>query len=367
MEHVTAGASTRHGWDRFARLLAAGLAWFLVSLFALWAVAALCFDVRRGWLRFPAASVFVLSLLAILFFVKRPWLRLASCAACSTIVLFWWLSLQPSNNRPWQADGSQTAWAEMHSDHVVIHNVRNCDYRAEFDYTCRWETRTYDLSQLRGFDAYIVYWGSPWIAHTMLSFQFGKDEYVAFSIETRKEIGQTYSAIKGFFRQYELIYTVSDERDVVRLRTNYRKGEDVYLYHLTAGPVRARARFLEYVDRLNELHERPEWYNALTRNCTTSIFSQREASRGQYQKLAPWDWQVLVNGKLDEKAYREGAFAGNLPFEELKRHAYINPAARAADQDPGFSRRIREGRPGFDGSTPGIAAWVGAARMLLGY
>jgi hypothetical protein len=103
---------------------------------------------------------------------------------------------------------------------------------ARFDYTCRWETRTYDLSQLRGVDTYIVYWGSPWIAHTMLSFEFGKDEYIVFSIETRKELGQFYSAIKGFFRLYELIYIVSDERDVVRLRTNYRTGEDVYLYHL---------------------------------------------------------------------------------------------------------------------------------------
>jgi hypothetical protein len=83
----------------------------------------------------------------------------------------------------------------------------------------------------------------------MLSFEFGKDEYIVFSIETRKEIGQFYSAIRGFFRQYELIYIVSGERDLVRLRTNYRTGEDVYLYHLNMDPARARARFLEYIDR----------------------------------------------------------------------------------------------------------------------
>jgi len=147
---------------------------------------------------------------------------------------------------------------------------------------------------------------------------------------------------------------VSGERDVIRLRTNYRIGEDVFLYHLTANPARSRIRFQEYVNRLNELHDRPEWYNALTSNCTTNIFSQRKTVRGEYYKLTPWDWQVLLNGKLDERVYGQGIFAGNLPFEELKQHAYINPAARSADQDPGFSRRIREGRPGFDASREGL-------------
>ncbi|MFZ0581699.1 MAG: DUF4105 domain-containing protein [Candidatus Acidiferrales bacterium] len=330
---------------RLVGFLCAGLAWFAVSLFMIWAVAALCFDLRIIWLRIPALSVFVLSIVAVLFFAKRTWLRLVGCAACSAIVLLWWLSIEPSNNRAWQADVSQTAFAEVQGDLVTIHNVRNCDYRAEFDYTCQWETRTYDLSQLRGVDAYIVYWGSPWIAHTMLSFEFGKDQYIVCSIETRKAIGQFYSAIRGFFRQYELIYLVSDERDIVRLRTNYRQGEEVYLYHLNMDPVRARARFLEYIDRLNELNKQPEWYNALTRNCTTSIFAQREASRASYKQLTPWDWQILLNGKLDEKAYREGAFAGNFPFAELKARAHINPVAHTLDKASDFSTRIREGRP----------------------
>lgn len=337
-------------WLRFARLLVSVLAWLVVSLLTLWAIAALWFDVRQSWLRYPAIVVYVLLFLAILLLVKQHWLRLSACSACFLVVLFWWLSLKPLNHRPWQEDVSRTAWAEERGDQVVIHDVRNCDYRAEFDYTCRWETRAYLLSQLRGFDAYIVYWGSPWIAHTIVSFQFGAHDYIAFSIETRKQIGQSYSAIEGFFRQYELIYIAADERDVVRLRTNYRKDEEVYLYHLTAGPVRARARFLEYIHRLNELHEKPEWYNALTRNCTTSIFAQRQVSDSPLPLFDARSWRVLLNGKLDELLYRGGAFAGNLPFEELRRRAYINPAARTADRDPDFSLRIREGRPGFEGA-----------------
>lgn len=342
-------------WRQLSRNLALALAWFVVSLLTLWGVAALCVDVRTASLRYPAAAAYVLLLLAVVFLIKRPWLRLAACAAWSFAVLLWWLSLKPSNSRSWQSDVSRTAWAEERDSEVVIHDVRNCEYRAEFDYTCRWETRTYDLSQLSGSDVFVVYWGSPWIAHTIFSFQFGNDDHIAFSIETRKVIGQTYSALLGFFRQYELIYVVSDERDVVRLRTNYRKDEDVYLYHLNSNPVRARARFLEFVGRVNDLHRQPEWYNAVTKNCTTSFFAQREASMGAIPIFSAWDWRVLLNGKLDELAYQRGALAGNLPFEELKRRAYINPTARAAGEDPGFSRRIRQGRPGFEKLQNGAA------------
>ncbi|HMD31608.1 MAG TPA: DUF4105 domain-containing protein [Candidatus Acidoferrales bacterium] len=353
-------ANPKPFWRRLVRATSLALAWLVVSLLALWCLAALFVDVR-GWPGYPAAAVYSGLFVAILFAVKQPWLRLAGCLACSLAVLMWWLSLKPSSARNWQQDVSQTAWADVHSTNVVIHNVRNCEYRAELDYTCRWETRTYELSQLQGGDIYVVYWGSPWIAHTMVSFPFGNDDHIAFSVETRKTVGQDYSALLGFFRQYELIYIPSDERDVVRLRTNYRTGEDVYLYHLRWDAVRARARFLEYIDRINELHERPEWYNAITKNCTTSLFAQREATAGAVPTMSMWNWQVLANGKLDKFAYDNGAFAGDLPFERLKQRAYINPIARtvSGEDDPGFSRRIREGRPGFPsppaGGAPGAA------------
>jgi hypothetical protein len=338
----------KRGSRSIARLVPIGFAWLLVALFQIWAVAALNFDVKQGGLRLLAVSGFILSTLAAFISIRRCSARLLACATCCFVVLFWWLSLRPSNEGNWQTDVSRLANAEVNGDTVVIHNVRNCRYRSEFDYTCQWETRTYDLARLRGMDAYFVNWGSPWIAHTMISFDFGNDQYVTFSIETRKKVGQSYSAVRGFFRQYEIIYIVADERDVVRLRTNYRTGEEVYLYRLKTSPDRARARFLEYIGRVNDLHQHPEWYNALTKNCTTSIFAQRDFSHPDDRKIGWLDWQILLNGKLDEKAYREGAFAGDLPFEELKSRAHINATARALGDDPEFSRRIREGRPGFE-------------------
>ena len=201
------------------------------------------------------------------------------------------------------------------------------------------------MSAVRGIDLFQTYWGSPWIAHTILSFDFSDGQHLAYSIETRKEIGESYSTIAGFFRQYELIYIAADERDVVRLRSNYRQGELVYLFHTRAGPERSRAILLQYLERSNELHNHPEWYNALTDNCTTNIRVHTAATAGDHPE--PWDIRILLNGKLDQLLYERQALAGSGPLAELKQRAYINPVAKAADQDPDFSSRIREGRPGF--------------------
>jgi hypothetical protein len=164
---------------------------------------------------------------------------------------------------------------------------------------------------------------------------------LCFSIETRKTVGQEYSAVLGLYRQYTLIYIVAEERDSIRVRSNYRHGEDVYFYHTLASPAQARERFLEYLNSINSLRDHPRWYNAVTSNCTTNIRAQRSV-----EQRAPWDWRMFINGKVDEMLYEDHAIAtGGLPFAELKRHSLINTQARAADQDPDFSRLIRADLP----------------------
>jgi hypothetical protein len=306
-----------------------------------WSFGALYFD-------FPtagaiAAILFVGVLLAVIIFARGKLLKLALIFGGFALVLAWWLTLKPSNDRAWQPDVAQTAWAEINGDEVTIHNVRNCDYRTETDFTPHWETRTVRLSQITGIDLATNYWGSPWIAHPIVSFQFSDGLPLCFSIETRKTIGQQYSTLEGFYRQYTLIYIVADERDVIRLRTNYRR-EDVYLYHTLASPAQAQERFREYISTVNVLHETPRWYNAVTSNCTTSIRAQRAAKLRK-----PWDWRILLNGKADEMLYQDHAIAtGGLPFTELKQRSLINERARAADEDRDFSRVIREGLPDGD-------------------
>jgi hypothetical protein len=325
-----------------------GLTFVFLSLVAatIWCCAALYFDFNFPSLRIPAAAFYVICALSACCVAKTPASRAAILAGGFAVVLVWWLSLKPSNDRAWQSDVSQMPWAEIHDDQVSIHNFRHCEYRSEFEYTCSWTTKEVKLSDVRGIDFFITYWGSPWIAHTILSFQIGDDDHLAMSIETRKVVGQQYSAIQGFFRRYTLIYVIADERDLIKLRTNYRKGEDVYMYRTKADPAFARALFVEYLRRADELRQRPQWYNALTNNCTTVIFKQMtELTLGAPPK---WDWRYLLNGHSDQMEYEKGNLAGNLPFAELKKAAHINLSARAAGDAPDFSKRIRQGRPGFD-------------------
>lgn len=338
--------------DRALAVLARLLLLFFVAIVTLWAAAALYFDLPFTSLRVAAASLYLILVLALLIFFKARWRGIVFSIAAFLVVLVGWLSLKPSNDRNWQPDVGETAWAEIHGNQVTIHNFRNCDYRAEFDYTPHWETRIVDLSNLRGIDIFITYWGSPWIAHPIVSFDFGDQGHVAMSIETRKQVGETYSAVRGFFRYYELIYIISDELDVVRLRTNFRHGEEVYLFHTRATPEQARVIFLDYLDGANRLHDHPEWYNALTNNCTTNIVPYVADAR----KIKPkFDYRILLNGKADEMMYeRHDIVTDNLPLAELKEKAHINQAAQAADNTSDFSRRVRAGRAGFSevGSEP---------------
>ena len=314
------------------------LVWLIALGCAVWAFGALHYD-------FPVAKpvipwVFAAAIIAEVIFPRRPVRKLAAVFLAFALVLVWWPTLKPSNDGNWQPDVVQLAWADINGDEFTFHNVRNCDYRTATDYTPHWETRTVRLSQLAGIDLAIDYWGSPWIAHPIVSFQFADAPPLCFSIEIRKTFGQSYSTIGGLYRQYTLIYIVADERDVIRLRTNYRK-EDIYLYHTTVPLDRARQRFLEYVRSLNELRNQPRWYNAVTANCTTSIRSQHPN-----KERVPWDWRILLNGKADEMMYEHGAFVtGGMPFAELKAQSLVNARAKAADASPDFSELIRVGLP----------------------
>lgn len=325
---------------RFAALALVGLVGLIVTA---WAAGALYFDFPIAWLRAPLALIYCLVVLAGVVFVKG-WRSIRVVVAGFIVVLAWWLTLQPSNSRDWQPDVAQLAWAEINGDEVTLHNVRNCDYRTETDYTARWETRTVRTSQITGADLAINYWGSPWIAHPIVSFQFADAPPVCFSIETRKQAGQSYSAIRGLYRQFELIYVVADERDVIRVRTNYRQGEDIYLYRTTMIPAQARERFHEYLRSLNQIRDHPRWYNAITTNCTTSIRDQHPVAQ-----RTPWDWRLLLNGKADELMFeRHTIVTAGLPFPELKAHSLVNARAKAADSMSNFSELIRVGLAAFE-------------------
>ena len=307
-----------------------------------WCAAALWFDGPAS--RWPAGLLsagFVLGCLALGVRLRPP--RRAAFAVILAVlgVAIWWLRIPPSNDRDWQPDVSRLATAAVSGNRLTVHNVRNFEYRSETDYTERWETRSYDLDSLRGLDIFLCYWGPTLIAHTIVSWDFADGGRLAASIETRKEVGESYSAVRGFFRQFEIYYVLADERDVVRLRTNHR-GERLFLYRIKGTPSQARALLLEYVKEINGLAIRPRWYNALTNSCTTAI---RHHAR-RIHAAHPWNWRILANGLADRMSYERGSIDTSLPFEEMRRRSEVTERARAADQAPDFSRRIRLGLPG---------------------
>jgi len=330
---------------RFIKGIGKTLVRICLLLLAGWATVAIFYSNLPAAIRPWAAGIFAVgSLLALVGKFSSLRTRFGFLTVFS-FVLVYWLLMPPSNSRDWQPDLAKLAWAEIVGDKVTIHDIRNCDYRTETDFLVQHYDKTFDLSKLKSVDFFLVYWGSPKIAHTMMSFDFEGQGTVCISIETRKEKGEDYSTVKGFFRQYEIVYVVADERDLVRLRTNYRekgKGEDVYLYRLNVSPEFNRQVFLSYLNEVNRLKEQPQWYNALTDNCTTSI---RKHTMPYLPNANP-DWRLIVNGYIDEMLYERNRLDTSLPFAELKKRSYINQNAKAADKDPAFSRLIRVGIPG---------------------
>jgi hypothetical protein len=332
----------RRAVTRVLRAAALALLWATSSGLMFWAALAIYYtDLSSSRPRAVPAALFVVAAVAAIIFVRPRWYGAAALLLMFAAVLAWFFSRAPSNDRQWAPDVARLAEVERHGpDLVTIRNVRNFDYRSETDFTPLWEERTYDLDQLRSADLVLSYWGSKAIAHAMVSFGFADGRHLAVSIETRKERFESYSTVQGFFRQYELIYVFADERDLLRLRTNYRH-EDVYVYRSRLSPAHARDAFVSYLDSAESLRRKPQWYNALTTNCATGVLPHARAAGGPGR----WSTDILFSGYAARQAYRNHLLADDLPFEELERRSHVNAAAVAADRDPDFSRKIRAGLP----------------------
>ena len=310
---------------------------------AAWAALALYLGPLHAtaWAAVVAGVGLVAAIAALL--PRLRWWPLALFAAVFIAFLIRWHGVRPSNDRDWQPDVALLPFATFDGDMVTIHNIRNFDYRSETDFTPHYYDKTFDMRQLDSADLIAVYWMGDAIAHVMLSFGFAEHDFVTVSIETRKERGESYDTLRGFFRQYELIYVVGDERDLIRLRTNYRKDppEDAYLFRTNASPENVRRLFLSYFQKINELKEQAEFYNTLTTNCTTNVLMHTRVNPGDHA----YSWKVLLSGYAPLYAYEHGRLDTRLPFEELKRRSHINDAAHAADQAADFSQQIRAGLP----------------------
>ena len=330
--------------NRFRRLRAICLA-LVVPLLAAWGALAL-------WFQGPGTPPVRGSLAALwcvacgvslgLRLRARAPLAIPLLVLATALLLGWWQTLAPSHERDWADDVDRLLRAEISGSQVVLHDVRNFDWRDEGDYTARWETRSYDLDRLVSADLILSYWMGPHVAHTLVSFGFDGGERVVFSLEIRKERHESFSAIGGFFRQFEQVLVAADERDIVRTRSNAR-GEDVYLYRLQISQAKVRALFLEYLDAANGLRRAPRFYNTLTSNCTTIVF---ELARLIAPAL-PADYRLLLSGHFAEYIHDLHGLTPGHRYAELQALGHINERALASDASgDDFSMSIRQGVPG---------------------
>lgn len=322
----------------------------LVSLFALaiigfsaWGAAALWFRSSGSGLgqTLLSGSFAVLGALTLAIWLWRRRVRLLiPFAIASTALIVWWSSLQPPSDGEWASDVNRQVTGKIEGEFLTLDGVRNFEWQNDGSFVEKWETRTYDLSKLETTDLFLSYWAGPEMAHFILSFGFTDGQYLAWSIEVRRQVDGAFSPVADAFKENPIVILASTEPDVIGLRTNIRK-ENVQLFRLRPDPGTARELLLEYVRDANSLVTEPRWYNSLSTNCTTVVLKMMRAIGNG----PPFDWRVIINGYLPEYGYDRGALNTDYSIEELRRLGSISSIGQSYGIRPGFSEAIRAGVP----------------------
>jgi len=330
---ATAPTAGRTG---FFHWLGFGLLVLVTILGAGWTLLALWYQASADW-RFPAMSGVIAAAIGLILLGWNGGLRQAIAwgwlAVLALAVGLWWSMIQPSDSRNWIPEVAHGVTGVVEGQRVTLSNVRDFEWRTETDFTPRWQTRTYDLDDLTSVDLFSSVWDSPAIAHTLVGFGFRDGAHVVFSAEIRREEGEAFSEIGGFFKEFELVLIAAEENDIVRLRTDAR-GERVSRFPLQVTPEQARAMFLAYVELGNRLAEKPAFYQTVTSNCTTIIYQLARLVDGR----VPLDWRILMSGHLPGYLYDLGLVRTDLPLEAVVRKALIH---RVPGDGRPFSQAIR--------------------------
>jgi len=315
---------------------------FLISitLLTIFIDLSLYFRVDNALLSLLSILIFSLSYISLIRLAKSSFITLGTYLTLALLWLLWYGSIKPSNDRVWQKDVAVLSYATIANNLITVHNIRNINYTTESEYEVSYYDETFDIDKLVDIDFLATYWMGPDVAHTFLSFAFNDGKHLAISIEARKELDEDYSMIRGFFKDNELYYVVADERDLIGVRTNIRQDppEDVYMYQINADIEDQKRVFLNYIGKLNELKEEPEFYNTLTKNCTTGIWHN---SLVNYVDMS-FDWEIIVSGFTVNYLFEHGLLKTyGLSFEELRKKAYINSLVNDQVIDKNYSSKIR--------------------------
>jgi Domain of unknown function (DUF4105) len=314
----------------------------VVIVIALWGIGAILYTTIADW---PKRIMMVMALslvtsIAIMGLYRWNWFYVALFISGMSAVVIWWVALMPSHTRDWDKAVAQLPAITITGNTATIQNVRSFTWRTEADADQLWTTRTIDLTKIEGVDMFFSYWSGPYIAHLVVSFPVAGETPVAFSIEIRREKGESYSPIAGFFKQYELAILAAEETDIIRLRTDVWR-EDVRLYRTGISQAKAQRLFRAYAAEIASLNATPRFYHTILSNCTTLAFG---FARQIWPDL-PLDWRVLVAGRAPELAYEIGVFDSRLPYSEINRLSAISAKAQTLPPEVNYSASIREGVP----------------------
>lgn len=328
------------GLGNLCRWIGLAILRFVQLLIIGWAALAIFYSpIPWPWLRLTLALVFAAFGIWMLWISRKP-RSLLIFSLVFLAILVGWLSIKPTNDHPWRPEVAVMPRATINGDTVRFTGVRDFEYRSRDDFTVRYITREVSISHLTGVDFYVSYWKKGPVGHTFLSFIFDNAPPLSVSIETRPVVGQGFDPIASLFKQFNLIYVVGEERDIVGVRTNYR-GEKVFLYHLNISKQNARKLFLVYIKRINELANQAEFYNLIRSSCTINIIRYANAAGRE----GGFNIRHYLNGFIDSYLYTAGWINNNLDFYDLRRRSFINPQAEVADKKADFPAQIRVGLP----------------------
>lgn len=315
-----------------------GHALFVLTLLlaTAWAATALWVQIASPLVWLCWAALAAASLAALTLHWRRPALSWAVIAASCLAIAGWYLSLSPRQDRDWAADVAHNVTGEVTGTVAKLHNVRNFRWTSETEAEERWEDRSYDLDKITSLDMFTSTWGNPNIAHLLVSFGFDDGEHLVYSVEIRKEKGEVFSSIGGFFRQFEIALIAATEEDIVRLRTNQR-GEDVHRFPIKLDPAKRRQLFLTYLAYGNQLAAKPQFYNTVTANCASTVYALVKS----IEPKMPLDTSLLFSGKLPEYLDSLGGLEGQMPMAERRARAAISAKAKAIPEGADFSAMIR--------------------------
>lgn len=269
----------------------------------------------------------------------RRYLLVGLVLACAVVVMAW-TAIDPRGDRRWIPEQGTLSAASIDGPIVRIGNVRNFAYTGRTDFTPSYDTRTYDLGKLVSVWYVLTPFSDRWRgpAHSFVSFGFADSQFVSISVEARREPGETYDAVKGLFKRFELMYVVGDERDLIGQRAAYST-DRVYLYPIKARPEKMREMFVAMLERANKLRVEPEFYNTLTNNCTSNVVSHVNQIA---PKTVPGGIKTILPGYTDEVAHRLGLIDTDLDITTARERYLINARAKQFIRDSAFSFRIRE-------------------------